>query len=101
MKTLSKLQSELTQLEGKKKYNRTRIFKNAYHRVKKTGCSFSEALKESWKAAKAFRVELKHDINHVIVEIRRLYEVEIPSALCVEHFNKDMENAHSRGIKIY
>lgn len=101
MKALSEYQSELRELEGMKKYNKSRIFKNAYYRMRRNGISFSEALKESWKAAKDYRaITLKAEIDHVNLKIRKLYELDVPATLCVEMFNQDMNKAYNRGIKI-
>lgn len=47
-----------------KKYNLSNIMKRAWEMVKKAGFGISEALKKSWKEAKA----MKEDIKNVVVK---------------------------------
>lgn len=102
-KTLKDYQTKLEELEGQKKYNKRRIFKNAYYRMSRSyGMTFSEALKEAWAAARRYRAkELAYEIDEVLGQIRRLYEITIPLKLEIEWAERDMAKAAARGVKIY
>lgn len=93
------LEMKLEKLESKLVYDKKRIFKNAYHR--QGFGSFSDALKEAWAVAKAYRVQILNEINDTLKQIAKCYEVRTTDNFASKQMNKDLQEIAAKGGVIY